>query len=70
MLGYHADISGHAPMPEVDGVEILHARWVTRESLPILCGQGQVRLPSHISIANRLIARWYGAALPQQWCRW
>lgn len=70
MLGYHAHVTGHAPDPQVDGVEILQARWVTRESLPLLCRDGSVRLPSRISIANRLIARWLGAALPPHWCRW
>jgi NAD+ diphosphatase len=70
MLGYHAHIDGHAPSPAVDGVEILHARWVTRESLPSLCRDGSVLLPARISIANRLIARWYGAQIPAGWCRW
>lgn len=70
MLGYHAYIAGHAPDPQVDGVEILQARWVTRESLPLLCEDGNVRLPARISIANRLIARWLGATLAPHWCRW
>lgn len=70
MLGYHAQVPGHAPPPVVDGVEIVAARWVTRAELPGLCEAGEVRLPSEISIANRLVARWFGSPLPRHWCRW
>lgn len=70
MLGYHAQVPGHAPPPVVDGVEIVAARWVNRAELPSLCEAGEVRLPSEISIANRLVARWFGGPLPRHWCRW
>lgn len=70
MLGYHAHVSGQAPRPLVDGTEIVEAIWLTREELPALCRSREVRLPSRISIANRLIQRWFGAELPAEWCRW
>lgn len=67
MLGYHAraartDIS-------VDGEEIVQARWFSRAELVAECEAGTVRLPPDISIARRLIERWYGAELPGDWSR-
>jgi NAD+ diphosphatase len=67
MLGYHAravqtDI-------EVDGEEIAQARWFSRAELVAECEAGTVRLPPDISIARRLIERWFGAELPGDWSR-
>lgn len=70
MLGYHAHIEATAPPPQVDGIEILSAIWVSRTEMALACVAGDIRLPSELSIANRLISRWYGQALPQNWCRW
>lgn len=67
MLGYHA----RAVTTEiaVDGEEIAEARWFTREELRRACDAGEVRLPPDISIARRLIERWYGGELPGDWSR-
>lgn len=67
MLGYHA----HAVSTDihVDGQEIAEARWFTRDELVEACSTGQVRLPPDISIARRLIERWYGGELPGDWSR-
>jgi NAD+ diphosphatase len=67
MLGYHAWTDD--PTVEVDGVEIAEARWFTREELAAACSSGEVRLPPSISIARRLVERWYGAELPGTWSR-
>lgn len=67
MLGYHAwavdsDVS-------VDGDEIAEARWFTREQLATACESGWVSLPPAVSIARKLIERWFGEALPGEWSR-
>jgi NAD+ diphosphatase len=67
MLGYHAwtsdlDIS-------VDGEEIVEARWFSRDDLQEACDAGTVALPPAVSIARRLIERWYGAPLRGDWIR-
>lgn len=67
MLGYHAWTD--APAIDVDGDEIAEAHWFTREELAQACEAGRVRLPPPISIARRLIERWYGAELPGDWSR-
>jgi len=67
MLGYHARAVGTEI--EVDGQEIAEARWFTREELVAACEAGEVRLPPDISIARRLIERWYGGELPGDWSR-
>ncbi|MFM7062391.1 MAG: NAD(+) diphosphatase [Actinomycetes bacterium] len=68
MLGYH----GWTDDPDtvrVDDDEIVEVRWFTREELATACATGEVRLPPDISIARRLIERWYGAELPGDWSR-
>ncbi|MGV1003507.1 MAG: NAD(+) diphosphatase [Candidatus Nanopelagicales bacterium] len=70
MLGYHARVAGVTPDPHPDGDEIVAARWISRAELPTLCESREVRLPARVSIANRLIQAWYGAELPDHWCRW
>jgi len=68
MLGYHAWTDAPDTI-EVDGDEIAEARWFTRDALANACATGEVRLPPDISIARRLIERWYGAELPGDWSR-
>lgn len=63
MLGFTA----RALDPEalkVDGAEIAEARWFRHEDLPAAVRSGDVVLPSGISIARRLVERWYGGPLP------
>lgn len=67
MLGYHAWTDD--PAIDVDGDEITEARWFTRDELAAACASGDVRLPPPVSIARRLVERWYGAALPGTWSR-
>jgi NAD+ diphosphatase len=67
MLGYHAWTDD--PTIDVDGEEIVEARWFTRDELASACASGEVRLPPSVSIARRLIERWYGAELPGDWSR-
>ena len=67
MLGYHARAASHDIA--VDGVEIGEARWFSREQLHDECAAGTLRVPSSISIARRLIERWYGEPLPASWSR-
>lgn len=67
MLGYHAwatttDI-------RVDGEEIVEARWFSRAELAAACASGEVALPPAVSIARRLIERWYGEPLDGDWIR-
>lgn len=67
MLGYHAWTDD--PAIDVDGDEITEARWFTRDELAAACASGDVRLPPPVSIARRLVERWYGAELPGTWSR-
>ena len=67
MLGYHAWTDD--PALSVDGEEIHEATWFTRDELARACAAGEVRLPPSISIARRLIERWYGSELPGDWSR-
>lgn len=67
MLGYHAralsiDIT-------IDGHEIGDARWFSRDELRDACDAGEVRMPPPISIARRLIERWFGPGLKSEWDR-
>lgn len=67
MLGYHA--FAEDPGIEVDGEEIAEARWFSREELAAACETGEVSLPPAVSIARKLIERWYGSPLPGDWSR-
>jgi NAD+ diphosphatase len=67
MLGYHAWVDD--PRIDVDGEEIAEARWFSRDELAQACASGEVRLPPSISIARRLVERWYGSELPGDWSR-
>ena len=67
MLGYHARAA--STEIRVDDDEIAEARWFTREELAAACETGEVRLPPTVSIARRLMERWYGSELPGDWSR-
>ena len=67
MLGFHARASETAV--HADGVEIGEARWFSRDELRDASAAGDVRIPPAISIARRLIERWYGEPLPGSWSR-
>ena len=62
MLGFVA----HATSTDiqVDGVEVVDARWFDRSGLVDAIEAGSVVLPGRASIARALIEDWYGAALP------
>ena len=70
MLGFHTRIAGVRPTPQCDGVEIAEARWLARDELVAAAEAREVRLPGRLSIAHHLIGRWFGAELPEEWCRW
>ena len=61
MLGFFA----HASTTEIttDDVEIVDARWFSRPALTRGIASGEVVLPPRVSIARRLIERWYGGPL-------
>ncbi len=67
MLGFHAKATD--PTINVDGSEIVEAMWISRDELRAACEKGDVRLPPSISIARKLIERWYGSALPESFSR-
>jgi len=67
MLGYHA--LAETTDIDVDGEEIVEARWFSREELRAACESGEVALPPAVSIARRLIERWYGEPLAGDWIR-
>ena len=67
MLGYHAWTDD--PTVRVDGVEIAEARFFTRDELAAAGRSGEVRLPPSVSIARRLVERWYGSELDGDWSR-
>lgn len=67
MLGYHAWATD--TQISVDGDEIAEAGWFSRAELAAACEDGTVSLPPKVSIARRLIERWYGADLPGEWSR-
>jgi len=67
MLGYHAFAAD--PSIHVDGEEIAEARWLSRAELAQACATGEVSLPPAVSIARKLIERWYGESLPGDWSR-
>jgi NAD+ diphosphatase len=58
MLGFRGRAVGTAV--EVDGVELAHARWWTREEFAEDLASGELLLPPRVSIARRLIEDWYG----------
>lgn len=67
MLGYHAWAAD--TNVQVDGEEIAEARWFSRAELADACATGKVSLPPDVSIARKLIERWFGDRLPGAWSR-
>jgi NAD+ diphosphatase len=63
MLGFMARAT--SPEIQVDGDEIEEARWFSRDDLTEAFASGEVLPPSGISIASRLVERWYGQPLPR-----
>lgn len=51
----------------LDQEEIAEARWFDRAELLAALESGEVRLPSGLSIARRLIETWYGEPLSGDW---
>ena len=69
MLGYHARLAPGSPAARPDATEIVEVRWFTRDEMRAGCEAGTVLIPPAVSIARRLIERWYGAELPGAWSR-
>jgi NAD+ diphosphatase len=65
MVGFFAEAA--STEISVDGEEISAARWFTRAELLEAAESGEILLPGRISIARRLVERWYGGALPGSW---
>ncbi len=71
MLGYQASVSNRYGDDElihvtVDGEEIAHAEWFSREQLIAAVQAGELHLPPPVSIAHRLIVNWLGEPLPRE----
>jgi NAD+ diphosphatase len=47
----------------VDGEEIVHAQWFSREELKAMVDSGQIKLSGSISISRRLLELWYGGPI-------
>lgn len=67
MLGYHAQAVDTTIA--VDGTEIVEARWFTRAELRAACESGEAAIPPAVSIARKLIERWFGGPVPGEWGR-
>jgi NAD+ diphosphatase len=69
MLGFraHALTTG----AEADGVELVSARWWTREQLAADIARRELMLPPRVSIARRLIEDWYSGPIDDaaDWAR-
>lgn len=59
MLGYFAEAQD--ARIKVDGDELEHAQWFTRDALTRALQQNQLRLSPAISISHRLIEHWFDA---------
>lgn len=67
MLGYHAWTDDVDAVP--DGEEIVEVQWFSRAEMQAACESGELLLPPQVSIARKLIERWYGKTLPGDWGR-
>lgn len=67
MLGYHAWAT--TTDVRVDGEEIVEAGWFSRDELARACESREIALPPAVSIARRLVERWYGEPLKGDWIR-
>lgn len=65
MLGFFARATTTELVPDLE--EIAEARWFSRAELLAALESGEVRLPSEVSIARRLIETWYGGPLTGDW---
>lgn len=54
---------------QVDEEEIAEAYWYSRAELVAACKAGELRIPSRVSVARKLIEHWYGSELPDEWSR-
>jgi len=62
MLGFVARAAGSRI--KVDGIEIEHARWFSRDDLTAAEAAEEVGLPGSASIAQRIIGHWRDGTLP------
>ena len=62
MLGFLAHAT--STQIQVDGEEVVDARWFDRPGLAAAIDDGSVVLPGRASIARALIEDWYGTSLP------
>ncbi|WP_329428524.1 NAD(+) diphosphatase [Streptosporangium sp. NBC_01495] len=65
MLGFFARATSTEFV--LDPEEIAEAHWFSRAELLAATKSGEVRLPSEVSIARRLIETWYGEPLTGDW---
>ncbi|MGS2645141.1 NAD(+) diphosphatase [Streptosporangium sp. G12] len=65
MLGFFARATSTEFV--LDPEEIAEAHWFSRAELRAATESGEVRLPSEVSIARRLIETWYGEPLTGDW---
>ncbi|GAB2884561.1 NAD(+) diphosphatase [Nocardioides pacificus] len=65
MLGFVAEAT--STQVDVDGSEVLDARWFTREQMRAETEAGTLVLPGGVSISRSLIEDWYGGRLPGHW---
>lgn len=65
MLGFFAKATSTAI--HVDGTEIAHARWFTRDEVSELSASEQVVLPGAVSISRWLVDTWHGGEIPGEW---
>ena len=71
MLGYQATVLSQYSRTDrieltVDGEEIAHAEWFSRDELLVAAGTKTIHLPPPVSIAHRLIVNWLGQPLPNE----
>jgi NAD+ diphosphatase len=66
MLGFRAAATGSLEI-KVDSDEIAEARWFSRAELRASIASGEIRLPTPVSIAHRIIESWYGTELGGAW---
>lgn len=58
------------PQPTVpDGDEIAETAWFSRQEFRDAAEAGRLRIPPPVSVAYRLVADWYGEAVPHTWTR-
>ncbi|MFC5380631.1 NAD(+) diphosphatase [Aquipuribacter nitratireducens] len=64
MLAFHVTTEDEHARP--DGTEITETRWFTREGLADAVAGGEVTLPPSVSVARRLVERWFGTEIRQE----